>query len=332
MTTYKESGVDIEAGDAAIKKISKLVKKTFNKNTLIDIGGFGGCYSFSKDDFEDPVLVSSADGVGTKLNIAFMSNTHDTIGQCLVNHCTNDILAIGAKPLFFLDYFAAGRLDQDIFHLVVKGLTKACIENSCVLIGGETAEMPGFYKDDEYDLSGTIIGVVEKKHMMPSRTITKGDLLYALPSTGLHTNGYSLARNVLLKNYQLDDYIESLESTLGEGLLSIHKSYLACTKDILAEDWLVGISHITGGGIINNTNRILKENQAIHIDWESWEWPSIFKLIQKCGNIPTEDMIRPFNLGIGLILIIDKENLPDLDAHLNQCNEKYVVLGEVYSK
>ena len=169
MTTYKESGVDIEAGDAAIKKISTLVRKTFNNNTLIDIGSFGGCYSFPKEDFNQPVLVSSADGVGTKLNIAFMHNTHDTIGQCLVNHCTNDILAIGAQPLFFLDYFAAGKLNQNIFHNVVQGLTQACLENSCVLIGGETAEMPGFYKENEYDLSGTIIGVVEQENMMPSR-------------------------------------------------------------------------------------------------------------------------------------------------------------------
>ena len=205
MTTYKEAGVDIEAGDQAVKKISKLVKNTFNQNTLIDIGGFGGCYLFPKDDYNNPVLVSSADGVGTKLNLAFMQGKHDTVGQCLVNHCTNDILAIGAKPLFFLDYFAAGKLNQEVLSSVVEGLTKACIENSCVLIGGETAEMPGFYKEDEYDISGTIIGVVEKEHMMPSKKVSKGDVLYALPSTGLHTNGYSLARNVLLKEFRIDE-------------------------------------------------------------------------------------------------------------------------------
>jgi len=327
MTTYKESGVDIEAGDAAIKKISTLVKKTFNKNVLIDIGSFGGCYSFSKENFNHPVLVSSADGVGTKLNIAFMGNTHDTIGQCLVNHCTNDILAIGAQPLFFLDYFAAGKLDQNIFYNVVSGLTKACIENSCVLIGGETAEMPGFYKDNEYDLSGTIIGAVEKDNMMPSRTIMKGDLLYALPSTGLHTNGYSLARNVLLKHYSVDDYVESIGNTLGDELLSIHKSYLHHTKDILSEEWLVGISHITGGGIVGNTNRILKDNQSMHIDWDSWEIPAIFNLIKDLGNVPIEDMRHSMNLGLGMVYVIKKDFSSKFESHMNRLGEKFYNIG-----
>lgn len=327
MTTYKESGVDIEAGDAAIKKISTLVKKTFNNNTLIDIGSFGGCYSFPKENFNQPVLVSSADGVGTKLNIAFMGNTHGTIGQCLVNHCTNDILAIGAQPLFFLDYFAAGKLDQNIFYDVVSGLTKACIENSCVLIGGETAEMPGFYKDNEYDLSGTIIGAVEKENMMTSRIINQGDLLYALPSTGLHTNGYSLARNVLLKHYDVDDYVESIGNTLGDELLSIHKSYLYHTKDILSKDWLVGISHITGGGIVGNTTRILKDSQSMHINWDSWEIPAIFNLIKDLGDVPIEDMRHSMNLGLGIVYVIKKDFSDKFESHMDGLGERFYNIG-----
>ena len=329
MTTYKEAGVDIEAGDQAIKKISNLVKRTFNKNTLTDIGGFGGCYLFPKDDFKEPVLVSSADGVGTKLNLAFMQNKHDTIGQCLVNHCTNDILAIGAQPLFFLDYFAAGKLNKEVFHSVVEGLTKACIENSCVLIGGETAEMPGFYKEDEYDISGTIIGVVEKEHMMSSKKINKGDLLYGLPSTGLHTNGYSLARNVLLKEFRLSDYVEALGKTLGEELLSIHKSYLNVTKDILSKDWLVGISHITGGGIVNNTNRILEDNQEIEVDWTTWDVPPIFNLIQDLGNVSDDEMRKSMNLGVGIIYIIKPESNHEFEEHMQSMGQNFYNIGIV---
>jgi len=329
MTTYKEAGVDIEAGDQAVKKISKLVKNTFNKNTLIDIGGFGGCYLFPKNDFNDPVLVSSADGVGTKLNLAFMQNKHNTVGQCLVNHCTNDILAIGAQPLFFLDYFAAGKLDQSVLTSVVEGLTKACIENSCVLIGGETAEMPGFYKEDEYDISGTIIGVVEKEYMMPSKKVSKGDLLYALPSTGLHTNGYSLARSVLLKEFRIDDYVESLGRTLGEELLSIHKSYLPATKDILKKKWLVGISHITGGGIVSNTNRVLDEEQEVEIDWNSWEIPPVFNLIQDLGNVSDEEIRKSMNLGLGIIYIIKPDGAAAFEEHMNHIEEKFYNVGVV---
>ena len=215
MTTYKEAGVDIDTGVKAVSLIKKHVRATFNKNVLTDLGGFGGCFQFPKDQYNEPVLVSSADGVGTKLKVAFLTDKHDTIGQCLVNHCVNDILAIGAKPLFFLDYFATGQLNVEVFEEVVSGLSQACKENKCVLIGGETAEMPGFYNIGDYDISGTIIGVVEKSLMMPDRKINKGDILLGLPSTGLHTNGYSLARKVLLEHYNMDDYIDSLDSTIG---------------------------------------------------------------------------------------------------------------------
>ncbi|MDP6134231.1 MAG: phosphoribosylformylglycinamidine cyclo-ligase, partial [Candidatus Marinimicrobia bacterium] len=297
MTTYKEAGVDIDAGTEAVSRIKKHVRSTFNSNVLTDLGGFGGCFQFPQDRYKAPVLVSSADGVGTKLKLAFLTGRHDTIGQCLVNHCTNDILAVGARPLFFLDYFAAGKLEVDVFEEVVSGLAKACRENDCALIGGETAEMPDFYKIGDYDISGTIIGVAEKDEMMPNRGVNSGDILIGLPSTGLHTNGYSLARKVLLDHYDCSDFVESLGSTVGDALLAIHKSYLPAMDGILHENWLVGISHITGGGIVDNTKRILGEGQDLEIDWNCWERPPIFKLIQELGNVPEDDMRHSMNLG-----------------------------------
>lgn len=329
MTTYKEAGVDIDAGTEAVSRIKKHVKSTFNSNVLTDLGGFGGCFQFDKDKYKEPVLVSSADGVGTKLKLAFFTNRHDTIGQCLVNHCINDILAVGARPLFFLDYFAAGKLDIDIFESVVSGLSKACSENDCALIGGETAEMPDFYKPGDYDISGTIIGVAEKSDMMPNRTVTEGDILLGLPSTGLHTNGYSLARKVLLEHYHVNDYVDSLKHTVGEALLAIHKSYLSVLDQVLHQKWLVGISHITGGGIVENTRRILSENQDIDINWNAWKRPEIFNLIQKLGNVPEDDMRHSMNLGIGLILIIKPEGLSKIQLHLESIGESYIELGRV---
>ena len=329
MTTYKESGVDINAGTEAVSRIKKHVQPTFNANVLTDLGGFGGCFQFPQDKYKEPVLVSSADGVGTKLKLAIITNRHDTIGQCLVNHCTNDILSVGARPLFFLDYFAAGKLDIDIFEEVVSGLAKACRENDCALIGGETAEMPDFYKPGDYDISGTIVGVAEKGEMMPNRSVNEGDLLIGLPSTGLHTNGYSLARKVLLEHYDSDDFVESLGITIGEALLAIHKSYLPAIDGILHEEWLVGISHITGGGIVDNTRRILDDSQDLEINWDSWERPSIFNLIQELGNVPEDDMRHSMNLGIGMILIVKMEGLSTLQTHLASKGETYIQLGTV---
>jgi len=329
MTTYKEAGVDIDAGTEAVSRIKNHVRSTFNANVLTDLGGFGGCFQFPQDKYKEPVLVSSSDGVGTKLKLAFITNQHDTIGQCLVNHCTNDILAVGARPLFFLDYFAAGKLDVDIFEEVVSGLAKACKENDCALIGGETAEMPDFYKPGDYDISGTIVGVVEKNEMMPNRGVNKGDLLMGLPSTGLHTNGYSLARKVLLEHYDSDDFVDSLGKTIGEALLAIHKSYLPAIDGILQDNWLVGISHITGGGIVDNTRRILNENQDIEINWDCWERPAIFSLIQELGHVPEDDMRHSMNLGIGMILIVKPEGLSALQTHLASQGESYIQIGSV---
>ena len=329
MTTYKEAGVDIEAGDQAVKKIKNKVKSTFSKNVLLDIGGFGGAFKFPKDEYDEPILVSSVDGVGTKLKIAFLSGIHNTIGQCLVNHCTNDILVLGAKPLFFLDYFATDHLQTNVFESVVDGLSKACIENNCSLIGGETAEMPGFYKKNEYDISGTVIGVVDKKNMLSNRLVEKGDILIGLPSTGLHTNGYSLARKVLLDNFQIDEFIPDLNSTIAESLLSIHKSYLTILSPILNDPDLHALSHITGGGIVGNTSRVVNNSQSIKIDWTSWERPEIFNLIQNAGNVPEKDIRKSMNLGIGLILIVSKNSLIRFENHFKSMNEPYSIIGHI---
>jgi len=332
MTTYKDAGVDIDKANAGLKKIKKHVSNTFNKYTLSDIGSFGGCFNLPKDKYDEPVLVSSVDGVGTKLLIANLANKHDTIGQCLVNHCVNDILVIGAKPLFFLDYFAAGNLDNNILESVIKGFSKACIENQCVLIGGETAEMPGFYDDKKYDVSGTIVGVVDKKNMLPNRMTEEGNILVGLRSNGLHTNGYSLARKVLLSKYNFGEYIDIIGSTIEEELLKVHKSYLPIMNNILEKPWLRAMSHITGGGIVENTLRVIEDNLTLDIYWDAWEWPNIFKVIQEDGNISTSDMIQPFNLGIGLILIIDKDYLTELTNHLATLNEDFIIMGKVISK
>ena len=329
MTTYKEAGVDIELANQSIEKIKKTVKATFNKNTLSNLGAFGGCYRFPAKDYDSPVLVSSTDGVGTKLKIAFLAKKHDTIGQCLVNHCVNDILVLGAKPLFFLDYYATGKLIPDTFSSVISGMSKACIENSCVLIAGETAEMPGFYGKDEYDLSGTIVGVADEKNLMSKRTTVKGDVLIGIHSTGLHTNGYSLARKVLLKHFSLDEYLDGLEMSVGEKLLSVHKSYLNTVFPLIEKSGLHAISHITGGGILENTTRVVSEKSKIKIDWKSWDTPYIFDLIEKKGNVPIEDMRRSFNLGIGMILIVDKLEVDSFTDHLKIENEKFSILGEI---
>ena len=329
MTTYKEAGVDIDAADKAVDSIKDLVKNTFNKNVLSNLGSFGACYKFPKNDYNNPILVSSADGVGTKLKVAFLSGNHKTIGQCLVNHCVNDILVMGAKPLFFLDYFATGKLDNSVFNDVVFGLSKACKENGTALIGGETAEMPGFYPDDEYDLCGTVVGVVDGDNLLSDRKTNKGDILIGLPSTGLHTNGYSLARKVLLDKFSINEHVQEIASTISESLLSVHKSYLNVLSDSLDQNWLLGLSHITGGGLEGNTYRILPDNQKLLIDWDVWEWPSIFKLIQNVGNVPTSDMKRSFNLGIGMVMIVKKDSLSIAENYLKEKKQDFYVLGEI---
>jgi phosphoribosylformylglycinamidine cyclo-ligase len=328
-STYKAAGVDIEAGDETVKKIKGLAKSTFNKNVLSDIGLFGAFYQPDLKGFTEPVLVSSVDGVGTKLKIAFSADKHDTVGQDLVNHCVNDISVCGAKPLYFLDYLAFGKLIPDKAAKIIEGFSIACRENECALIGGETAEMPGLYDEDEYDMSGTIVGIVDKSRIIDGNNIKKGDILIGFPSNGLHTNGYSLARKVLLPKFKINNRIDELGSTLGEELLRIHKSYLKLITHLIDNMRVKGFSHITGGGIIGNTKRILPEGLRLNIEWDKWELPAIFKLIQQTGNISFEEMRNVFNLGIGLIAIVSPDDENKINSLSNEINEHPVKIGEV---
>jgi phosphoribosylformylglycinamidine cyclo-ligase len=306
--SYKDSGVDIAAGEETVDRIKPLVKSTHNSKVLSNIGLFGGFYDASFPEYEHPILVASTDGVGTKLKVAYAANKHNSIGQCLVNHCVNDILCCGAKPLFFLDYFATGKLKPDVAVKVIEGFVTACKENGTALIGGETAEMPSMYQEGEYDISGTIVGVVDKKNIVNGNNIKKSDVIIGLKSTGLHTNGYSLARAVLFAKFNVDEYLDHLGETLGEALLKVHKSYLGKVLPLVEEGVLSGISHITGGGLIGNTNRIMPEGTTLNIDWQSWERLPIFDLIQDTGKISDDEMRAAFNLGIGMVLITDKNN------------------------
>ncbi|MFC1484295.1 phosphoribosylformylglycinamidine cyclo-ligase [Candidatus Neomarinimicrobiota bacterium] len=327
--SYKASGVDIDAGEAAIRRIKKLAKDTHGPQVLSGLGGFGGLYQFPTDRYHQPVLVSSTDGVGTKLKLAFLTGRHDTVGQDLVNHCVNDILTTGAEPLYFLDYYATDHLEGDIFEQVVEGLSTACHANGCALIGGETAEMPDFYQAGEYDISGTIVGVVEKEAILTGASIEAGDLLIGLPSNGLHTNGYSLARKALLREWSVDTYVSELGGTVGEAMLAIHRSYLRVMQPLLKQPWLRGMAHITGGGLEGNTSRLLSSDLRLAIDWEAWEWPAIFRVIQQAGGVDEEDMKRTFNLGIGWVLVIDREYLPDLDQYLSDMDEERILVGMI---
>ncbi len=274
------------------------------------------------------MLVSSVDGVGTKLKIAFSLNRHETVGQDLVNHCVNDILACGAKPLYFMDYFATGHLSVDVAEQVISGFVKACKENACALIGGETAEMPGFYPDGEYDIAGTIVGVVDEKKIIDGKKIRKGDVLIGLPSTGLHTNGYSLARAVLLEKFSLHDHFDELGDTVGNALLQIHRSYFNSVYSLLKKFRVKAISHITGGGIVGNTMRVVPKGLSLSIDWNAWNRPAIFQLIQKTGNVPEDDMRRTFNLGVGMILIVATANVDSVMGFLRKKGERPFIMGK----
>jgi len=326
---YEDAGVSIKAGEETVDKIKSYAKSTFNKSVLTDIGLFGAFFQPDLTRYKEPVLVSSVDGVGTKLKIAIELNKHNTIGQDLVNHCVNDIAVCGAEPLFFLDYMAFGKLDPIIGAEIVKGFSIACKENGCALIGGETAEMPGVYQIGDYDLSGTIVGIVEKSEIIKGDKITSGDVLIGVPSSGLHTNGYSLARKVLLEKYKLKERIPSLRKTLGEELLSVHRSYLKLIKALKSKIEVKGLSHITGGGIIGNTKRILPKSLTLNIDWSSWDVPSIFRLIQTTGEINDDEMREVFNLGLGLLIIVSKNQVSKTLKLANELNEQALIIGEV---
>lgn len=327
--TYKSAGVDIEAGERTVDKIKGYAKSTFNKSVLADIGMFGAFYEPDFTGYQKPVLVSSVDGVGTKLKVAVDMQKYDTIGQDLVNHCVNDIAVCGAKPLFFLDYYATGKLDPDNAAEVIKGFAVACKENDCALVGGETAEMPGLYQENDFDVSGTIVGVVDKSKIIDGKQIQKGDLLIGFPSNGLHTNGYSLARKILLEKYSVNGFIPELDNTLGEELLKVHKSYLQLITALKNTVNVKGLSHITGGGIIGNTSRIIPKGLDILIHWGNWEIPAIFKLIQQTGNISNEEMRKVFNCGIGLIAVISKEDKIVAFQAAHDAHEHPLIIGEI---
>jgi phosphoribosylformylglycinamidine cyclo-ligase len=332
--TYAQAGVNIDAGEELVRRIKPLVRKTFSDRVLTDIGGFGGLFDGRFPEMKFPVLVSSTDGVGTKIKIAIEANKHDTVGQDLVNHCVNDILVCGARPLFFLDYFACGKLRVEVGESVISGFVKACAENSCALIGGETAEMPGMYSGADYDLAGTIVGVVERERMFRGENVVAGDVLIGLPSTGLHTNGFSLARRALLSRYTLESTPDMLAGEMvAEALLKVHRSYLHPILHLL-ETFAPGteihaLSHITGGGIVGNTSRVLSEGLSLALNWEAWERPSIFKLIQETGLVPEEEMRRAFNLGIGLILIIPLNKAESIENALKEFGESPIRIGNV---
>ena len=302
---YKASGVDIDAGNEAVRRIRSLARGTFTPGVLSDIGSFGGLFRLDRDRYQEPVLVSSADGVGTKLKVAFMTGRHGTVGADLVNHCVNDILVQGAEPLFFLDYLATGRLDPAVAEAVVGGIAGACRENGCALLGGETAEMPGFYADGEYDIAGFIVGIVERSRVIDGQSIVPGDVIIGLPSAGLHTNGYSLARRVLFETtgWTADTVVPELGATVGDALLAPHRSYLPVVRPLLPRQTLKGLAHITGGGITENLPRVLPEGCSAEIDLRAWSVPALFQLLQERGQIPRDEMFRAFNMGIGLVLV-----------------------------
>lgn len=327
MSTYKSAGVDIEAGDETVRRIKSMVRTTFNSNTLTDIGMFGGFYALDKNACKEPVLVSSVDGVGTKLKVAIMADRHNTIGEDIVNHCVNDIAVCGAEPLFFLDYLAFGKLVPEKAEQIISGIVKACRENQCALIGGETAEMPGMYEENDYDISGTIVGIVDKESIINGRSISKGDVLIGFSSTGLHTNGYSLARKVLLSAFKLGDKPGPLQETIADALLKVHKSYLPLIKELKKRLQVKGLSHITGGGIVGNTMRVIPDGLALSIDWNVWQLPPLFRLIQETGGISDDEMRNVFNLGIGLIAIVDKK---DAEAVMSLTEWEPVLMGEVF--
>jgi phosphoribosylformylglycinamidine cyclo-ligase len=301
---YRSSGVDIDAGNETVRRIKGLARGTFTPGVLSEIGSFGGLFHVAAAGLRDAVLVASADGVGTKLKVAFLANRHDTVGADLVNHCVNDILVQGAAPLFFLDYLATGRLAPDVAEQIVSGMARACRENGCALLGGETAEMPGFYADGEYDLAGFIVGAVEKGRLVDGGALAPGDVLIGLPSTGLHTNGYSLARRIVFERLGLrvDSHVPELGTTVGEALLAVHRSYLRAVRPLLDRQLAKGLAHITGGGITENLPRIFPEGIGAEVDRSSWEVPAIFRLLQRGGGVTDEEMLRAFNMGIGLIV------------------------------
>ncbi len=331
VVTYADAGVDIDRTNRTKKRIKYLAHKTFTRSVLSDIGGFGGLFAVDKQKWVDPILVSSVDGVGTKLRIAFEMDVHHTIGADLVNHCVNDIAVQGATPLFFMDYLATGKLEPEIAEKVVEGLAEACKHNGCALIGGETAEMPGFYADGEYDLAGFIVGAVERERVISGKTVEVGDVILGLASNGLHTNGYSLARKLLFEvgKYTLDSYVNELKGKVGNELLRTHKSYWAAIKRLVDGECVSAMAHVTGGGITENLPRVLPRGVAAVIEMGSWQVPPIFEHLQQLGNVPQEEMLRTFNMGIGMLLVVPSKKFKKAQTVLERAGEKAFTVGRI---
>lgn len=329
--TYAASGVDIDAQDRALERIKQIAKSTFTSNVLGEIGSFGGLFALDPSSPGGPVLAASADGVGTKLKIAQMAGVYDTVGQDLVNHCVNDILVQGASPLFFLDYVAAGKIVPERIASVVEGLGKACRENRCALLGGETAEMPGLYHGEDFDLAGFVVGLVRRDDIFP-KGVTAGQILISLPSTGLHTNGYSLARRLFfeVKGFGVETVLEDLGVPLGEALLAVHRSYLDAVLPLLGPgSGLTALAHITGGGLPDNLPRVLPAGVGAEVRPSSWWEPPIFAYLRREGNVPEEDMRRTFNLGVGMVLVAERDRADSILRSLSDRGEEPVVIGEL---
>ena len=330
-TTYADAGVSIDAGNEAVLRMKEHIRSTFTPNVLADVGSFGAMFAFPKNACDDPVLVSSIDGVGTKLKIAVLTGIHHTVGHDLVNHCVNDILVQGARPLFFLDYFGTGRLSPQVAADVVRGMADGCRAAGCALVGGETAEMPGMYQDGEYDLAGCIVGLVDRSRIVDGSQVGAGDVLLGLASDGLHTNGYSLARHVLLDKARLtvDDFIPEFGQTLGAELLSGHRCYAPSVLPLLDQFDIHAMAHITGGGFYDNIPRVLPAGTGAVVERRMWQTPPVFRYIQTVGNVSDHEMYRTFNMGIGMVLIVPREQAVAAVDALNAAGESAVLLGEV---
>lgn len=335
---YAKAGVDIELGNQVKTSLPALLKSTHRPEVLGTVGGFGGLFSLSTSKYKQPVLVSSVDGVGTKLKVAFAANQHDTIGQDLVNHCVNDIAVLGAEPLFFLDYLGTGVLKPKVFESIVSGFALACRENNCALVGGETAQMPGFYQKGEYDVSGTIVGVVEKSQLLDGRHTKAGDVIIGFPSNGLHTNGYTLAREIFFNKLKLKPgaKVPELGSTVKAELLKVHRSYLPLLQKLLkrfnrakAKPKLKGLAHITGGGFIDNIPRILPSGLNAHITLGTWDSQPVFEIIQRVGKVSVQEMHTVFNMGIGMVAIVDGKSVDEVSAYLKRIREPHFKIGKI---
>ncbi|HMF57803.1 MAG TPA: phosphoribosylformylglycinamidine cyclo-ligase [Pyrinomonadaceae bacterium] len=328
---YRDAGVDIDAANVATAKIKELARTTFNARTLSEIGSFGGMFDAAFPDSISPVLVASADGVGTKLKVAFLTNTHNTIGRDLVNHCVNDILVQGARPLFFLDYIATGKLAPEVVASIVEGIAQGCLENNSVLLGGETAEMPGFYVEGEYDVAGFIVGIVDREKIVDGKKICAGDTVLALPSVGLHTNGYSLARKLFFEvaGYDANTHLDALNSTIGAALLQPHVSYLHALDGLLDSGVIKGLAHITGGGLLENIPRILPEGTSVVIARDTWPVLHVFQLMQEIGNVSDTEMYRTFNMGVGMVIVCAEEDKDRIKSHFKERGEACYEIGRV---